>query len=112
MDNNQKTFRVINRTELWYMRLPDHLEHGYEEEDDFRTALKKLVDHWHDRKGEAVEERNGHLLLRFYDTPGSTPDEAWLPSYLLQPVNDSRTKPDTQEDSSIEKEINSSFGFD
>lgn len=64
--------------------LRDYLWHGYESRDDFRDDLRRLVLLWQDRTGECMEERNGFLRLRFHDTPGGVPDEAWLPLYLLR----------------------------
>lgn len=84
MADNKKFYKVI--TDLYHARLPNHLEHGYETERDFRHALYKLSDYWKGRVGECVDERNGFCLLRYHDTPGGRPDEAWLPAYLLQEV--------------------------
>ena len=41
-------------TDLWHMRLPDHLEHGYENRSDFFAALRELSDRWHGRVGDAT----------------------------------------------------------
>ena len=89
----------------------DHLDHGYEERRDFALALRRLIDHWGGRVGERVGERNKFLLLRFHDTPGGRPDEAWLPLYMLKPVE----KPDylrEDEPDEMEEELNRAFGFD
>lgn len=95
--------------------LAEHLLHGYETRRSFREALSELVDRWHGRIGECIDERHGFLLLRFHDTPGGSPDEAWLPSYLLRPV----AEPDHQdagtsdaESDALTKELDSIFGFD
>lgn len=64
--------------------LRDHLEHGYESRRDFRTAVRDLLALWKGRIGECVEERHGFRLLRFHDTPGGMPDEAWIPVYLTR----------------------------
>ena len=89
----------------------DHLSHGYEDRRSFEDALKRLINYWGGRVGERVGERNKFLLLRFHDTPGGRPDEAWLPLYMLTPVD----KPDYLEEEECdetEKELNRIFGFD
>ena len=91
--------------------LADYLHHGYETRDEFRTALRRLTDRWGGRIGEYVSERNKFLLLRFPDTPGGVPDEAWLPLYMLTPCERSpyAGKPERDPD---EEELNRAFGFD
>lgn len=77
----------------------DYADHGYETRSDFREAVRALMRYWRGREGEAVEERWFHgkegeaidhrhrqLRIRFHDTPGGLPDEAWLPLYLLDPI--------------------------
>lgn len=92
----------------------DHLEHGYETERAYRHALRLLVERWSNRIGERIGERNEFLLLRFHDTPGGMPDEAWLPRLVLNPVTS--PYPSGQEVSSSSDEINAeldrAFGFD
>ena len=95
--------------------LQDHLLHGYEYRQDFQLALQQLIDRWHDRIGEQIDERSGFIRLRFYDTPGGLPDEAWLPTYLLTPSfpNSQTPKlPNSQTANPLEKEIDLAFGFD
>lgn len=89
----------------------NHLQHGYETRSDFQNALSALLDRWAGRTGESLDERNGFLLLRFHDTPGGKPDEAWLPIYLLSPVPLSQDVPPDGIAADAEEEINSAFGF-
>ena len=103
----------------YYRVLPDlrnapvnqYLMHGFETKHDYLSALKKLVERWKDRVGEVVGERNDFLLLRFHDTPGGKPDEAWLPIYLLEksepPAYLHSEKPDP-----TDRKLNDAFGFD
>ena len=107
MDDDRRFYRVV--TDTWRLPLPDHLEQGYEDMEDFLRAVRRLVDRWRGREGECIGERNGHLRLRFHDTPGGVPDEAWLPPYILRPID-----PPEEEDSasSIEMELDRAFGFD
>lgn len=90
--------------------LSDHLMHGYESRRDFCSALRKLIDRWHGRVGERIDERHGFLLLRFHDTPGGKPEEAWLPTYLLQLI-DSQDDSDSDSSDEITAELNSIYGF-
>ena len=80
----RRFFKVSSRAEDAPLR--DYLLHGYEERQDFYLAVRQLVERWKGRVGESVGERHGFHLLRFHDTPGGLPDEAWLPSYLLKPT--------------------------
>lgn len=90
-------YRVSN--DMSRVPLVDYLDHGYETREDFRDAIIKLVSRWENREGECVEERIFHgkegeaidqrhrqLHLRFHDTPGGSPDDAWLPLYVLDPI--------------------------
>ena len=87
----------------------DHLMHGYETRSEFAHALLQIVHRWHDRIGECIEERNGFLRLRFYDTPGGMPDEAWLPHFLLCSV----PMPVCYKDyDKMEEELNRAFEID
>lgn len=94
--------------------LDDHLLHGYEEREYFYQAVRRLVVTWRDRVGEAVGEKNGFLLMRFHDTPGGVPDEAWLPRYLLKPIPVpdyvNRKEPDRED--AVNAELDEAFGFD
>ena len=109
MDESRRFYRVVS--DLYDVRLPDPLSYGFETERDFRHALWRLVDRWKRRAGEVVDERHDHLLIRFYDTPGGRPDEAWLPMCLLEPAEAPPDDGDGDEDG-IEEEIDSAFGFD
>lgn len=79
--------------------LDDYFDHGYDSRKDFLKAINELVKHWGGREGESIEEfcppkvdgqnvdqRHRMIHLRFHDTPGGCPDEAWLPYYLLSPI--------------------------
>ena len=103
-------YRVLS--DLRRAPVSDYLSHGYESERDFHDALRQLVNRWHDRTGKVVAERHGFFRLRFYDTPGGKPDEAWLPSYLLEPaaVPDYLMAADSSD--GLETELNRAFGFD
>lgn len=102
-------FRVVSS--LGGAPLADHLHYGYELRADFRDALRRLLDRWAGRTGERVDQRHGHLLLRFHDTPGGRPDEAWLPLYLLEPVPvpEYMLVPERDE---LAEELDKAFGFD
>ena len=91
--------------------LSDFLMHGYESRQDFRDALRALVGLWKGRTGECVAERNGFLLLRFHDTPGGRPDEAWIPLYLLRQIDGVCRAGDDGERDETEAEIDAAFGF-
>lgn len=108
MADKREFYRVIN--DRWDLELPSHLEHGYEERREYRAAIRRLLEIWHGRIGESVCERSDHIRLRFYDTPGGMPDEAWLPRYLLTPVD----PPEEESDSSdgTGGELTKAFGFD
>ena len=112
MANKRQFYRVINGTELWYMKLPDHLEHGFETERDFREALEKLVRMWHDQIGESVGERYEFLRLRFCDIPGGGSEEDWLPRYLLEPAPDYVPPDERNVVDELTKELDEAFGFD
>lgn len=106
-----KTFyRVLSTLDRAPLR--DYLLHGYEERLDFYRAVKRLVDRWHNRIGERIAERHGHYLLRFYDTPGCVPDEAWIPTYLVEPSDLPEYMNDTDSSDGAEEELDKVFGFD
>lgn len=114
MVDERKFYRVINGKELWDLRLPNHFEHGYETDRDFRRAVRALVDRWKNREGECIEKRHDHLRLRFHDTAGGVPDEAWLPVYLLIPIpipEYVKCHENTEEEE-LKKELYDAFGFD
>ena len=88
-----------------------YMDYGYEHRNDFHEALSCLINLWGSRIGERVDSRHGHLLLRFHDTPGGRPDQAWVPLYLLTPC----PRPpymDHSEPDPIEHDLNAAFGFD
>ena len=62
--------------------------------------------------GESVGERNGFLRLRFHDTPGGLPDEAWIPRYLLLKADMPGHLVETVERDETEEELDRIFGFD
>ncbi len=79
--------------------LGDYFKHGYESRREFREAVDALINRWRNREGECVEKRlyrdtNTDVVderltlfrLRFHDTPGCRPDEAWVPCYLAVPI--------------------------
>lgn len=78
-------FLVTDETDR--VPLADFMMHGYESRQDFRESVELLAKRWKGRVGECVGERHGFLLLRFHDTPGGTPDEEWIPKYLLRPAD-------------------------
>lgn len=90
--------------------LSKHLMHGYETRQDFQQALNRLLNRWKGRIGECINERHGFLLLRFHDTPGGKPDEAWLPEYLLQLTDPPKYISNKDSDSS-DQQLNDLFGF-
>ena len=102
------------QSDLERVPLRDHLLHGYEEKSDFYDAVRQLRDRWQHRIGECVGERNGFRQLRFHDTPGGMPDEAWLPDYLLKEVDKPDYLCDDDEDVIDEKEqeLEDELGFD
>ena len=107
----EKYYQVIS--DLSAVPLRDHMMHGFEERQDFFNSVRQLRDRWQDRVGECVDRRNGFVLLRFHDTPGGMPDEAWLPDYLVLPVSKPsylQKKEPTQQEL-LEAEIDEAFGF-
>ena len=86
--------------------------YGYETENDFYQALCRLIARWHDRIGEAVEERNGFRRIMFHDTPGGKADEVWLPRYLLEQAEDPGYSQEHGILDETEPALNEAFGFD
>ena len=107
----EKYFKVLTPMDIYYMRLPSHLEYGYEDKDDFEGAIRRLSLRWQNRIGERIDERHGFKRLRFHDTPGGKPDEEWLPDFMLVEVEKPEwmIKPERDE---IEEEIERIFSFD
>lgn len=106
-------FRVA--ADLYGAPLGEYLQNGYETKADFAAALRRLVGRWGGRVGESVGRRHDHLLLRFHDTPGSRPDEAWLPLYLLAPATDEQaaaSRPEPEARDEITESLDRAFGFD
>ena len=112
MNDERKFYRVIHDT--WNIKLPDHLENGFEDRQEFRRAVSKIIERWHDRIGEAIDERHGFLLLRFYDTPGGVLDQDWLPPYLLRPVEAPEyiTSDEPSSSEELTEELYRAYGFD
>lgn len=110
MTDERQFFRVTS--DLWHTKLPPHLEQGFETERDFWHALRQLVGRWGGRVGECIDSRHGHLLLRFHDTPGGRPDEAWLPDYLLTAAPMPEYLRHPEEPDETERELDAAFGFD
>lgn len=104
-------FRVSARASAGI--LDDHLHHGYEDRSVFAAAIARLTERWGGRVGQSVGERNRFLLLRFHDTPGGLPDEAWLPLFLLTPCPAPPYAPgrDPAPSESIRDELDEAFGF-
>ncbi|MBR5395726.1 MAG: hypothetical protein IK144_11715 [Bacteroidaceae bacterium] len=107
---DKKFYKVLSTIDRAPLR--DHLLHGYEERHDFYLAVRKLAERWHDRIGERIDERHGHLLLRFHDTPGGVPDEAWIPTYLLDPADTPEYLLKMDSSDGTEDELSKVFGFD
>ena len=101
-------------TDFWRSPLPDPLEYGYECGRDFRHALWQLADKWKGRTGECVGECHGFLLLRFHDTPGGRPDEAWMPPCLLREAEapPRARQDDPDESDGADGELDAALGFD
>lgn len=76
----KKYYRV--RTDTNY-KTSDHLQHGYEEERDYRRALRRLQIRFGGRTGQSIDTRGNLTLVRFCDTPDNFADEVWFPSFLL-----------------------------
>lgn len=116
---NEKHSEVIPEERQFYLvasnlrdaPIRNYMFHGYNNEDDFYDALHRLIDRWRGRIGESIGERHGFLLLRFHDTPGGKPDEAWLPRYLLKQTAMPEYLREEQKDEA-EIELDRAFGFD
>ncbi len=112
MNDSREFYQVTS--DWWNLKTSDHLEHGYEEEADYRRALHRLIDRWKNRIGEKIDERYDFIRLRFHDTPGGLPDEEWFPILLLHsvPIPDYLARQESSSSDEIEKELNRAFGFD
>lgn len=110
-EEKRRFFRVSS--DLSRVPLKDHLLHGYEDKDDFYEAVRALSIRWYERTGEAKDERHGFIRLRFHDTPGGIPEEAWLPEYLLVETEMPRylVERESRVIDPLEEEINEAFGF-
>lgn len=113
MKDSERTFYEVEN-DLHRAPLAEYIANGFEEKYMFEEALHRLLQRWHDRIGEQVDERHGFVRLRFHDTPGGCPDEAWLPLYLVHPVDmpDYLKEPEHDERDEIERELDRIFGFD
>lgn len=80
--DDAKFYEVIDGIDAAPLR--QYREHGYDTRDDFRDALRQIVQLWKGRVGECIGERHEFRHLRFHDTPGGRPDEAWIPDYLMR----------------------------
>lgn len=109
MADERKYYRVT--TDLYHLKLPSPMDYGYESESDFREAVNKLARFWYDRMGYSVDDRNGFLRIRFTDTPGGMPDEAWMPKFLLIPIPPPPAEEKEEEDEMI-RELDDILGFD
>lgn len=109
MQKDSEYYSVVDDLSLAPLR--EYTLHGYISRQDFTTALHNLAQRWKGRIGEAVGERYDFLLLRFHDTPGGIPDEAWIPRYLLRPAGKPaclcRPRP-----SKAEQALDEAYGFD
>lgn len=107
----ERFFNVIAPAEVYHMRLPDSLEYGYEDKNDFERAIRRLSLRWQNRIGECIDERHGFKKLRFHDTPGGKPDEEWLPDFILVETSKPEwmIKPERDEK---EEEVDRVFSFD
>lgn len=104
-----KTFyRVLSMLDRAPLR--DYLLNGYMTRREFERALRQLLSRWKGRVGECIGNRHDFLLLRFHDTPGGKPDEAWLPRYLLEPVEHTEQPSDSSDKDT--EELNAIYGFD
>ena len=103
--------------------LRDCLLHGYDTRGNYESSMWQLVRKWRGRIGEAVEVRHyEHSLedtdlirLRFHDTPGGRPDEAWLPRFLLTKTDMPdylRAAEESSDYDSMEEELDRAYGFD
>ena len=117
--DDQDCYRLVEKSSGYFqiaktidgLPLDNYLYHGYETRGDFTAALRRLLERWGGRIGRYAGGRNGFLLLRFPDTPGGVPDEAWMPIYMLTPCAvppfAATTKPDPDEE-----ELDRAFRFD
>lgn len=108
--DNALFYRVTDTIEA--APLSQYREHGYESRDEFRDALRDIVQRWKGRVGECISRRHEFLQLRFHDTPGGRPDEAWIPDYLTE----STEMPEWIREAikpvdPIERELDETFGF-
>ena len=113
MGNDRKFYLVASKVDN--ALLQEHLWYGYESRQDFHDALYDIVTLWKDRIGECIDERHkgDFLRLRFHDTPGGKPDEAWLPRLILQPVPiPDYVKEMEAEKDPFERDLDEAFGFD
>ena len=116
---DQECYRLVEKSSGYFhvatsidgLPVDDYLSHGYETRETFVNALRRLLDRWAGRVGENTGERNGFLLLRFPDTPGGIPDEAWLPLYMLTPCEAPAIVKEQEKDP-FEEELDRAFGFD
>ena len=108
----EEVYRVESDPRTWVTS--DHLWQGYEKEWDYYAALKKQYDMWRGRVGVCIGKKAGMVRLRFYDTPGGKPDEAWLSAFMLKPVPATeRSLADAPEErGQTDRVLDEAFGFD
>ena len=117
--DDQDCYRLVKKASGYFrvasslsgLPIDQHLQNGYETREEFVAALRRLLERWAGRIGERADERNKFLLLRFPDTPGGLPDEAWIPLYMLTPCEPSpyANKPKREP---FEEELDRAFGFE
>lgn len=90
-------FRVCG--DIRRVPLDDYYKYGCLSRREFYESTCCVIYKWGNREGECVEKCLYHgenfdtfddrltlLRLRFHDTPGCLPDEAWIPQYLADPI--------------------------
>ena len=109
---DEKYYTVV--TDLWHLKFPDPQMNGFEDMEEFRSAIRRLSDLWKGRVGVIIAEKYNFVRLQFIDTPGGKFDEAWIPKYLIEEVPRPGFVKDcpTEERDPIEDEIDRIFGFD
>lgn len=86
----------------------DFHQFGYENENDFSSALHRLHGRWRGWTGIEVGRRNGFIRLRFVGIYGDV-SNVWLPDFMLERVPEPIGGSD---DDNTEELLNDIFGFD
>lgn len=112
MRDTERLFYKVEK-DLHRAPLSDYISNGFEERWLFEEALRRLLERWSNRIGEQIDERHGFVRLCFHDTPGGCPDEAWLPLYMIYPVEipDYLKDIDDDDHDEIEEELDRIFCF-